>query len=467
VAACAVVAVETATGPEPCAVLAVRGAGGDLAATAVEHANEHLAEFQRIRRWVLWPEPDLPRTSTGKVRRKAVAAWLRRIQATSNGHSNGNGSNGNGHSTTHGAFGASSEWLFALIAQITGETHNSVGDELRLTEDLHLDSLGRVQLAAAIEERLGIVSGNGLLEEVQTLGDLRRLVAGESMTDLEQGSPALSPERRQRDALRAMDNPPATDAGVSPAVTMPPEPPRPRFLYPEWPWWKPVEWIRIAFIEVVMRPLVWMLANPRVIEPQHPLPAGPMLIVANHVTAYDPPLIQYALKGRVRRHMAAAMMGEMLEEYRHWRNPERKSGSKGFFLFGPAAYYLVTALFNVFPLPRQRDFQTSFAHAGKAMDRGYNVLVFPEGTRSAAGKLARFRPGIGLLTKQSAVPVLPIAIRGLGELKARGHGWFRSGTIEVRVGKPIRFAPEETEAAITARLQDEVERLLEGIGNRE
>ena len=76
-------------------------------------------------------------------------------------------------------------------------------------------------------------------------------------------------------------------------------------------------------------------------------------------------------------------------------------------LFGPPAYLLITALFNVFPLPRQRDFQRSFAHAGEALDRGYNVLVFPEGTRSAAGKLARFRPGIGLLVKQSQRPCCP------------------------------------------------------------
>ena len=51
------------------------------AAAAIERANARLAEFQRISRWVLWPEPDLPRTSTGKVRRKPVAAWLARIQA--------------------------------------------------------------------------------------------------------------------------------------------------------------------------------------------------------------------------------------------------------------------------------------------------------------------------------------------------------------------------------------------------
>jgi long-chain acyl-CoA synthetase len=121
----------------------------------------------------------------------------------------------------------------------------------------------------------------------------------------------------------------------------------------------------------------------------------------------------------------------------------------------------VTALFNVFPLPRLRDFQRSFAHTGEALDRGYHVLVFPEGTRSDEGKLARFRPGIGLLVKQSGTAVLPIAIRGLGELKGRGRGWFRSGTIEVHVGEPMRFAPDATESAITGRLHDEVRKLLE------
>jgi long-chain acyl-CoA synthetase len=58
--------------------------------------------------------------------------------------------------------------------------------------------------------------------------------------------------------------------------------------------------------------------------------------------------------------------------------------------------------------------------------------------------------------------VLPVAIRGLGELKTGEKRWFRSGMIEVRVGEPIRFSPTESEAAITARLQAEVERLMQG-----
>lgn len=94
------------------------------------------------------------------------------------------------------------------------------------------------------------------------------------------------------------------------------------------------------------------------------------------------------------------------------------------------------------------------------MDQSYNVLVFPEGTRSASGELAQFRGGIGLLAKESGAMVLPVGLRGLGELKTGSRGWFRSGKIEVRVGHPIRFSAEETETAITAHLHDEVKRLL-------
>ena len=444
VAACAVVAMETPTGPEPCAVLACRGAG-EQAAVAIARANARLADFQRISRWVLWPEPDLPRTSTGKVRRKPVAAWLARIQAAAAAPTSGS------QSKADDAFGPSSDWLLTLIAQITGEAHPGVGDELRLAEDLHLDSLGRVQLSAAIEDRLGIVEGSGLLEEVQTLGELRKLVGNERTREQrrEEAATGRQGTKEQRPAIG--------DRGTSTPPT-----PRTRYIYPEWPWWMPFQWLRVAFLEAVQRPLTWLLGAPRVVGPAKSLPPGPLLIVGNHVTAYDGPLIQYALPGALRRRLAVAMAGDMLDDYRHGRNPDWLPGRKGLYLLGPPAYWLVTALFNVFPLPRQRDFQASFAHAGKAMDRGYNVMVFPEGARSAAGQLARFRPGIGLLAKQCSVPVVPTAIRGLGEMKTGRRRWFRSGILEVRVGEAIRFRPEESEAEITARLHDEVERLLSG-----
>jgi long-chain acyl-CoA synthetase len=447
VAACAVVAMETATGPEACAVLAMRGSG-DKAAAAIEHANRKLAEFQRLRHWVLWPEPDLPRTSTGKVRRKAVAAWLAEIQVAAAAPREAGAK----------AFGATSDWLLALIAEITGETPAGVGDELRLTEDLHLDSLGRVQLAAALEERLGIAPQGGQLERAETLGELRRLIAGEtegaktaySPTPSKTGTQGLTADGAVREGV------PEAEGDAAPA----------KYIYPRWPWLLPFQWLRVAFIETVERPLVWMLAHPRVVATELPPSDQPMLIVANHVTAYDGPLVQYALPGAMRRRIAVAMAGDMLEDYRHFRNPERAPGKRGFYPPGPLVYLLLTALFNVFPLPRRRNFQRSFAHAGEAMDSGYNVMVFPEGTRSAEGKLVNFRGGIGLLVKQSGAMVLPVGLRGLGELKVAQRGWFRSGKIEVHVGHPLRFAPEETETAITARLHAEVEGLMKA-GNRE
>jgi len=460
VAACAVVAMQTAEGPEPCAVLACRGPG-DLAAAAIEGANARLAEFQRLRRWVLWPEPDLPRTSTGKVRRKAVEAWLTKIQAAA----------GAAKHRGNGAFGASEDWLLALIARISGEDHPGVGDELHLTEDLHLDSLGRIQLAAAIEDRLGMISEDGMLDRVETLGELRRLVAGEESEAEPLVAVAPAPEKiRMDEAAGEEDSSPDRSAkrrAMNGAHAMAgqggqTEPARARYIYPQWPWLKPVQWVRTVFIEAVMRPLVWLLANPRVVAPQKLEAGEPMLIVANHVTAFDGPLIEYALPAALRQKIAVAMSGEMLEDYRHFRNPEPLHPSGRFFLPGPLFYFLLTALFNVFPLPRRRDFQPSFAHAGRAMDRGFNVLVFPEGTRSAEGTLAPFRPGIGLLARQCGAMVLPVALRGLGELKAGQRRWFRPGTIEVVVGQPLRLSPAETEAALTARLHTEVVKLLQG-----
>jgi long-chain acyl-CoA synthetase len=484
VLACAVVGLDTAAGPEPCAVLAFRG-GRAQAAAAIEHANGRLAEFQRVMRWELWPEPDLPRTSTGKVRRKAVAEWLaeKHRAAAQAGSAAPNGSLKAG----------GADWLLASIAQITGEALPGAGDELRLSEDLHLDSLGRVQLAAAIEERLSMPIESGLLEEVHTLGELRELVAGNSTPNAQQqlgapsfprlGAPGLASETwemakaaelsaRSPQPLGAPSFPRLFAERVRDHETQPApvwrepqtEPAPARCLYPRWPWWLPFRWLRAAFTETAMRPLVWLLAKPAVV----PAPPGslnadePMLIVANHVTSYDGPLLEYALPGPIRRRIAVAMSGQMLEDYRHFRNPERVTIAARFYPPGLLIYLLLTALFNVFPLPKQRHFQRSFAHAGEALDRGFHVLLFPEGTRSAAGELARFRPGIGLLVKQSGAPVLPMAIRGLGELKTRRRNWFRSGAVEVRVGQPIRFPPLDTEAQITARLHAEVGKLLNG-----
>ena len=457
VAACAVVPVQTLLGPEPCAVLALRAAP-ERAAAVVQRANTRLAEYQRIRRWAVWPEPDLPRTSTGKVKRAAVAAWLAEQDAAQRNTQAGDA-----------APAASSDWLLEIISRITGERVHSdreTHDQLLLAEDLHLDSLGRVQLQDALEERLGFPLNEEEYARVETLGQLCQLVTGRAESQAEIRQPLLEQEAAQvaQQDTQSVNAPNLAEAALEPAIAEQPQTRSrsgPRYLYPHWPWLLPFRWIRAAFVECVMRPLVWLLAAPRVLgtsQTQALNAKEPMLIIANHVTAYDVPLLLFALPRAIRDRTAVAMSGEMLEDFRHARNLQPRWLNP----LGPPAWLLITALFSAFPLPRQRDFQRSFAHIGEALDRGFDVIVFPEGTRSPDGTLASFRPGIGLLTKQSYAAVLPIALRGLGELKAGKRRWFRSGTLEVGIGQPMRFAATEAENAITARLHSEIERLLTG-----
>jgi long-chain acyl-CoA synthetase len=452
VAACAVVPVETALGPEPCAVLVLRGAP-ERAAAVLQSANTRLAEFQRIRRWEIWPEPDLPRTSTGKVKRAVVSAWLGSREGEA------------GRATAV----AGTDWLLALITHITGEgvpgdEETRSANDLRLSEDLRLDSLGRVQLLDALEERLGIALDQEEYARVETLGELRQLVADPGKAEVAVSQAIVQPEDTQRfdvsnlaAGVREFETPQQAESQQQPADR--PGKITARYVYPRWPWLLPIRWVRAAFVECLLRPLVWLLAAPRVVRtnPAQTLATNDtMLIIANHVTAYDEPLLLFALPRAIRNRIAAAMSGEMLEDLRHGRNREFRWLAP----FGPIVWLLLSALFNAFPLPRQRGFQRSFAHAGEALDRGFHVIVFPEGTRSAEGALASFRPGIGLLVKQSSAAVLPMALRGMGDLKTGKRIWFRSGTLEVRVGQPIRFAATESEAAITARLHSEVEKLL-------
>jgi hypothetical protein len=83
-------------------------------------------------------------------------------------------------------------------------------------------------------------------------------------------------------------------------------------------------------------------------------------------------------------------------------------------------YYLVVALFDVFPLPQQSGVRESFAYAGESVDHGYSVLVYPEGVRTPDGKPSPFRSGLGMLAARLNVPVLPLRIDGLFEMKTAG-----------------------------------------------
>ncbi|HEX5236123.1 MAG TPA: AMP-binding protein [Silvibacterium sp.] len=409
VKASAVVPGLTAAGTSPVAVLLFSGSQ-DEAQQAVIAANAQLADFQRVRQWRIWPELDFPRTSTGKVQRRKLTEWV------------------NSQRASEGQRDAGSDALLALILSITGAHPQKTGDDARLQEDLQLDSLGRVQLQSELEQKLGLTLDDTTLEQTQTLGELRRVLGF---------SAAAAPR----------------NIPLEPTSTPTPSH---RDIYPKWTWRWPSQLLRAGFIECILRPLVWMLAAPSIERQSRLSPEKPLLLIANHVSTYDVPLILYALPGPMRRHVAAAMAADILADWRKRRN----QGSWFLNILGPLTWLLVTGLFNVFPLPRSAGFRRSFQHIGEALDRRFNVLVFPEGHRSEQGILQPFRRGIGLLVTESKTHVLPIALSGLGAMKTGRERWFRSGHLKIAIGSPMAFKPEARPEEITSQLQAEMVRLL-------
>jgi long-chain acyl-CoA synthetase len=407
----AVVACDGPNGQEPVAALIFSGDDAQLAA-AVRSANASLAEFQQIRRSLRWPNSTFPYTTTGKLLRRQIANWAcSAIRGVAPG-------------------AKPNDALLQTIAGVTGEHLVAAHDDARLTEDLHLDSLARVQLQSLLESRWGTEIGDDAMAQVQTLGELRAL-AGAKTTD-------TVPQPQSTTVAGAeTPQPPAAVAEAHSTRNQPNE----SLPYLHWPWSWPMQAVRMLFQELIARPLVFLLAAPRVTRDPAPLPDRPMLLIANHVTAYDGPLILAALPAHIRRRVAIAMSGELLLDMRRGR----RQGNAFLNALAPLGYWLITTLYNVFPLPRLRGFRRSFAHAGEALDRGYSVMIFPEGHRSETGELQPFRQGIGLLAQESQVPVLPVALRGLGELRAGGH-WVRSGRLSINVGTPVDLGPQATPA---------------------
>jgi long-chain acyl-CoA synthetase len=70
-----------------------------------------------------------------------------------------------------------------------------------------------------------------------------------------------------------------------------------------------------------------------------------------------------------------------------------------------------------------------------------------------------FRAGIGLLAKNLGIPVLPMRIAGLFELKEAGSKFASPGKICVRIGRPMKFEAETDLQQIARELQSAVEAL--------
>jgi long-chain acyl-CoA synthetase len=382
-------------GNEEACAVVILRDGGADVEAAVQRANQNLAEYQRMREWFAWPKKDFPRTSTGKPRLNVIRES---VQARRDAKS---------------TVVAGSSPLADLIGKISGRAVPALRHEVNLDDDLHLSSLERVELMSALEDRYQVDVSETSFSAARTVGDLEQMLNGEGAERVE-------------------------------------------YHYPRWTLSWPVRWIRTLAYYVLMRPAIMLLGWPR-IEGRQNLQgvAGPVLVVCNHIDDVDVGFVQTALPARLRHRLATAAGGEALEALR------TPPSERGFFVrvYNRLQWISGVALLNLFPLPRAVAFLKSFAYAGLCVDRGYSVLVFPEGHHTTDGKLRPFRAGSGLLAARLGVPVVPMRIDGLFEVKRMGRRIARPGEIRVRIGAPVRFAPTEDPQRIASELQRGVEDL--------
>jgi long-chain acyl-CoA synthetase len=396
-----VIAVEGAHGPEPMAVLVLRDEKADPA-VVVHRANESLNPAQRMHRWFVWTEPDFPRTPTDKIRKPVVSEIAKAKIA--------------GAATTP----AQSDSLAELIGRISGKRADKLDAAASLGSALKLDSLGRVALISALEDRYQIELDEAAITPSTTLADIERMIHESSAAKGKRDEPAVE------------------------------------YPYPKWALRWPITWLRFIAYYLLILPFVLVMCWPRVRGREHLRNLrGPLLFIANHISMVDPGMVLFALPLRFRHRLAIAMAGERLRGLRH--SPEGRNRFTK--LLEVVKYLLVVAVFNVFPLPQKSGFRRSFAYAGEAMDGGCNVLVFPEGRTTEDGRMNPFMSGIGLLTEELDVPVMPVKIEGLFDLTRQRRYFSRPGTVEVRFGEPVRFERGTDPAVITKELEERVKRL--------
>jgi len=172
-------------------------------------------------------------------------------------------------------------------------------------------------------------------------------------------------------------------------------------------------------------------------------------VISNHVIYLDVGFVLAALPMRLRHLLAVAMGGERLAEMRH---PPRELPFPRRWL-QRMNYFLVVSLFNVFPLPKKSGFRESFRFAGDLADRGWSILVFPEGDLTADGKLQPFRAGVGLLAGNLKIPVVPMRIDGAYEIREARSLFNRPGRVRIQIGKPVEFPEGSDPQAIAGVLE--------------
>jgi len=166
---------------------------------------------------------------------------------------------------------------------------------------------------------------------------------------------------------------------------------------------------------------------------------GPLVVVANHGSHLDPPLLGHAL-GRPVAFMAKAelfavpLLGRLIRDC------------------------------GAYPVRRGASDREAIRTATARLEEGWATGVFLDGTRQKDGRVNNPLPGAALLAARTGAPLLPVAILNSHRALGGGQRWPRLVPIQLRVGEPLPAPTSRRRAdldATTAELQRRINALLD------
>jgi 1-acyl-sn-glycerol-3-phosphate acyltransferase len=196
---------------------------------------------------------------------------------------------------------------------------------------------------------------------------------------------------------------------------------------------------------LILKPLFLLVFRPHVRGKENVPVSGPFIIASNHLSFIDSMAIPLMSPRRV----------GYLAKVEYFTTP----GLKGWL-----TKTLFTAL-GALPVERQthRAAQEALDTAMTVLKAGGGFGVYPEGTRSKDGRLARGKTGVAWLALTADCPVVPVGITGTDRIQPIGARYWRPHRFSVTFGTPLTFPEHRGQAGKGKARREVTDRIMEAV----